>query len=196
METFGHKVRILIMTGSPNMYCQKCGKGEQKVGTYCRNCGEYLIDPSSRSFLINTILGGSSPTTQIYVNLALSLVTILTSFLLIGFLNGYYDALEARTGASTPNVIYLVYAFLAVTSVWQFFSIIVGVRLRTKLGRSKTSPETRIPDIVPEDLPVRETRRITPQPLSEGKLPPSVTEESTRILENVNQPKDRSFDRK
>lgn len=26
------------------MFCQKCGKGEQTSGAYCRNCGEYLLD--------------------------------------------------------------------------------------------------------------------------------------------------------
>lgn len=178
------------------MYCQKCGQGGQEVGAYCRNCGEYLVHLSGRSFLLNALLSGSTPTTQIYVSLALNLITILTSFLLIGFLNGYYDALEARTGESTPNVIYLVYAFLTVISLWQFFSIIVGVRLRTKLGRSKTGPDANILETIPGSLPARETRRITAQPVSEETVPLSVTEDPTKILENANHLTDRPLDRK
>jgi ribosomal protein S27AE len=167
-----------------NMFCPRCGSGDQEPESYCRNCGEFLLDHTGRSFLLNKLLGGSAPTTQIYVNLALDLITIFTSFLLIGFLNGYYDALEERTGEGTPNVIYLVYAFLVVISFWQFLSLIVGVRLKTKLGRKRATGGT-IESTAPEDFLRRETEKLLPLIERNETLPLSVTEDSTRILENA-----------
>ena len=82
---------------------------------------------------MNKILGGSAPSTQVTVNLVINLVTIFTSFLLLGFLNGHYDALKNRTGEQPPSVIYVVYAFLIAISAWQMLSLIVGARLRSKL---------------------------------------------------------------
>jgi len=167
------------------MYCPRCGNGDQEPESYCRNCGVFLLDYSGHSFVLNKLLGGSIPTAQIYVGLVLNLVTIFTSFLLIGFLNGYYDALEERTGEATPNVIYLVYAFLVVISFWQFLSLVVGVRLKTKLGRRKASEGTSDKKSVPGNFPVKGTQKLLPHSEPNETVPLSVTEESTRILENV-----------
>jgi len=120
------------------MYCPRCGTADQEPESYCRSCGDFLLDYSGRSILISRLFGGSAPSTQINVNLILNLITILTSFLLLGFLHGHYDALRARTGETEPSVIYLVYAFLIAISFWQLFSIVIGLRLRAKLGGKKT----------------------------------------------------------
>ena len=168
------------------MYCPKCGKGEQQAESYCRKCGEYLIDYTRRSFLLSKLLGVAMPTTQIYLNLALNLITIFTSFLLIGFLNGYYDALEERTGEGAPNVIYLVYAFLVGISLWQFLSIIVSVRLKSKLGRKKSAMDSVRSENTPENFPAEETQKILMHPVTADTTPLSVTEDSTRMLNTLN----------
>lgn len=164
------------------MYCPKCGSGGQEPESYCRKCGEFLLDYSGRSFLIGRLFGGSNPTTQIYSNLILNIITIFTSALLAGFLNGYYDALKERTGEGVPNVIYLVYLFLTLIALWQLFSIVVGARLLTKLGRKKTASTA---EMVKGELPVKATQKLSPQFESHETIPLTVTEDSTRILENV-----------
>ena len=164
------------------MFCPKCGNADQQPESYCRNCGEFLVDHSSSSYLLNKILGGSTPATQINVNLALNLLSIFTCFLLLGFLNGHYDALNARTGEQPPSVIYLVYGFLVVISVWQMLSFVVGARLRSKLGRKATASA---PDSAgtPKTLGDRTTLEHLPPANFAQDVPLSVTEDQTKILD-------------
>ena len=117
------------------MFCSSCGNADQEPDTYCRQCGEYLIDPVGNSYFLNKVLGGAAPITQINVNLGISILTIFACFFLIGFLKGHYDAQFTRSGEPPPTVIYWVYAFLGLISLWQVFSFIVGMRLTKKLNR-------------------------------------------------------------
>lgn len=119
------------------MFCSNCGKADQVAESFCRNCGEFLADFSGKSYLLNKLLGGQKPETQVTVNLVINLVTALVSSLLLGFLNGYYDALNSRTGESPPSVIYSVYIFLGAVTVWQVLSFLIGLRLRSKF-KSRT----------------------------------------------------------
>src|SRR5215203_4420569 len=105
------------------MFCPKCGKSEQSPDSYCRSCGEFLTDLSAKSYL-NTLLGGASPRAQIRLNLIINTVTGLAAALLLGFLNGHYDALHTRTGEDPPRVIYYVYVFLGLVLIWQFFGLV------------------------------------------------------------------------
>ena len=168
------------------MFCPKCGNAEQEAESYCRNCGEFLIDYSGQSYLINKLFGGSAPTTQITVNLAINFITILTSFLLLGFLNGYYDSLEERTGEKAPSVIYLVYIFLVVISLWQILSLIVGARLRSKLSRKKAINAIASTEVEQESFSSKKTQELLPQGESQQTVPLPVTEGSTKILDKVN----------
>jgi hypothetical protein len=161
------------------MYCPNCGVSEQEVESYCRNCGEFLNDYSARSLVVNKLLGGSSPSTQIIVNMVINLITILICFLLLGFLNGHYDAQEARTGEGAPRVIYLVYVFLLVIAGWQFLSLIIGARLRGKLGRKK---EINAVAAGQHAIGSRPTNELLPEAGPADAVPFSVTEERTRIL--------------
>ena len=78
------------------MFCPKCGNAGQEPDTYCRSCGEFLLDPTGNSYFLNKLLGRATPATQINVNLGISLLTVFACFFLIGFLNGHYDALLPR----------------------------------------------------------------------------------------------------
>lgn len=164
------------------MFCPKCGNADQQPESYCRSCGEFLVDHSTSSYLLNKILGGSTPATQINVNLALNLLSVFACFLLIGFLNGHYDALNARTGEQPPSVIYLVYGFLAVISVWQMLSFIVGVRLRTKLGRKAAAP-AQDAAVGQNALDDRTTLEHLPPANFAQDVPLSVTEDQTKTLD-------------
>src|SRR5687767_3729267 len=108
------------------MFCPKCGKGEQVADTYCRSCGEYLVDPASNMSLMNRILGVSNPEKQVKFTLTIDLVTAIVSGFLLFFLMGYFDGMAAKTGLPTPPIVYLVYVFLGLVCAWQLLSFTVG----------------------------------------------------------------------
>ena len=121
------------------MFCSNCGKGEQTPDSYCRSCGEFLVDPASRYSLINRILGISRPEKQLNVTLTIDLVTSIVSGLLMVFLMGYFDGRFQKTGVPAPPIVYFVYLFLGLLSAWQLLSFVIGVKLKTKLSGAKRS---------------------------------------------------------
>ena len=166
------------------MFCPNCGKGEQTPDTYCRNCGEFLADFSSKFSLISKVLGVSTPEKQVNISLIINLITAIVSSLLLVFLNGYFDALYTKTQASPPPIIYLVYLFLGLIAVWQFISFIIGLNLKSKLSGRKSGKistdlsanENTISSATKEFLPPADTQNI---------VPASVTEDTTKILDEV-----------
>jgi len=167
------------------MFCPNCGKGDQTPGVYCRTCGEYLANTSDPFYLMSKILGVSTPEKQLVVNLSINLLTALFSLLLVFFLMGFFDGQQAKTGKSAPPIIYVVYVFLALVSIWQFLSFINGVVLKSKLsGRRKglAQPDTRGTESVG---PAATTRDLLPPATSEHIAASSVTEHTTKILDKV-----------
>ena len=167
------------------MYCPNCGKGEQTSNSYCRSCGEYLADVSDKFYLINRVLGISTPEKQLGVNLTIDLVTSIASGLLIVFLIGYFEGRYAKTGETAPTIIYLVYLFLGLVSIWQFLSFIIGINLKGKLSGKKGL-------LAPVDSSVNESAlssatapKSLPQADQEDVVPASVTEDTTKILDKV-----------
>jgi hypothetical protein len=167
------------------MFCSNCGKAEQTPDSYCRNCGQFLHDLSGKSYLINKILGASNPETQVNVNLTINVITTLTSVMLLGFLNGYYDSLSARTGQGAPPVIYFVYVFLGLVAAWQTLGFLVNLRLKRKLGKRKQDPSHVAPSADKGAVPSGQTQKSLPQADFDNIVQPSVTETTTRTLNKV-----------
>jgi len=167
------------------MFCPNCGKSDQSPESYCRSCGEFLTDFSGKSYLINKLLGGSNPETQVNVNLIINAVTAFVSSLLLGFLNGYFDAQYDRTGQSAPPIIYLVYIFLALVFVWQFVSFIINTRLKKKLGGRKKGAVLVEQSADENALSSRSTQKSLPRADFENVVPASFVEDTTRILDEA-----------
>ncbi|HVG34850.1 MAG TPA: hypothetical protein VM911_17400 [Pyrinomonadaceae bacterium] len=165
------------------MFCPHCGKSDQSPESYCRSCGEFLTDFSGKSYLINKFLGGSTPETQVNINLIINAVTAFASSLLLGFLNGYFDAQFERTGQSAPPIIYLVYIFLALVFIWQFLSFVINTRLKKKLGGRKKGGASTEQSADENALSSRSTQKSLPQADFENVVPASVAEDTTRILD-------------
>jgi hypothetical protein len=165
------------------MFCPNCGKSEQSPESYCRSCGEFLTNFSGKSYLINKVLGGSTPETQVNVNLIINAVTAFVSSLLLGFLNGYFDAQYERTGQSAPPIIYLVYIFLALVFVWQFVSFAINTRLKRKLSGRKKGGVSVEQSVDENALSSRSTQKSLPQADFENVVPATVVEDTTRILD-------------
>ena len=167
------------------MFCPNCGKGDQTPDSYCRGCGEFLTDYSAKSYLINRLLGGANPKAQIRFNLGINIVTGLASAFLLGFLNGHYDALYARTGEAPPSVINYVYVFLGLVFVWQLLGLLINARLLKRLyGKKK---------VLPAAAPSAEVKAVASPPaqksLEPGLLDPiapdSVTQQTTKRLDKI-----------
>lgn len=158
------------------MFCPKCGKGEQTPDSYCRSCGDFLVDASSSTSLMNRMLGISNPEKQVKFTLTIDLVTAIVSGLLLFFLMGYFDGANKRTGAPTPPIVYLVYVFLGLVSAWQLLSFTVGTTYRKKLSAGKKpSPSIDQAD-ARGSLPPADVKNVVAN---------SVTEQTTRNLDNV-----------
>ena len=155
------------------MFCPKCGKGEQKADSYCRNCGEFLVDSSSRSSLVVRILGISNPEKQLNLTLTIDLITAIVSGFLLFSLMGYFDAVEDRTGIPTTPLVYVLYVFLALVAIWQLFSFTIVTTFKKKLSASKRA---HLESTQQQALPPADDQDVVPL---------TITEDTTRKLDNV-----------
>ena len=171
------------------MFCPKCGKGEQAPDSYCRSCGEFLTDFSAKSYLINRLLGGASPRAQLKLNLGIHVVTGLASAFLLGFLNGHYDALYAKTGEAPPSIINYVYVFLGLVFVWQLLGFLINTRLLKRLYGEKKKKKKALPAAAPGAEAKTVASPTTQRSLEPGHPDPagpeSVTQHTTKILDKL-----------
>jgi len=156
------------------MFCPKCGKGEQTPDSYCRSCGDFIVDPGNNASLVNRILGISNPERQVRFTLMIDLVTAIVSGLLLFFLMGYFDGSYKRTGMPTPPIVYLVYVFLGLVSAWQLLSFTVGTTFRKKLSAGKKTAV--LANQSQEALPPADHTNVVAN---------SITEQTTRNLDKV-----------
>jgi uncharacterized membrane protein YuzA (DUF378 family) len=157
------------------MFCPKCGKGEQVPDSYCRNCGDYLVDPASSTSLLSRVLGISNPEKQMKFTLTIDLVTAIVSGLLLFFLMGYFDGMASKTGTPTPAIVYLVYIFLGLVCAWQLLSFTVGTTYRKKLSAGKQTAA----------LPGKSDKHSLPAADQTNIVSDSVTEQTTRNLDKI-----------
>lgn len=158
------------------MFCPKCGKGEQTPDSYCRSCGDFLIDAAISASLMTRILGIGNPEKQVKFTLTVDLVTAIVSGLLLFFLMGYFDGANAKTGAPTPPIVYLVYIFLGFVSVWQLLSFTVGTAYRKKLTAAKKTELAQDQFDARGSLPPADVKNVVAD---------SVTEQTTRNLDKI-----------
>ena len=166
------------------MFCSNCGKGEQAADSYCRSCGEFLVDPASKYSLINRLLGISRPEKQFNITLVIDLVTSIVSGLLMVFLMGYFDGRYNRTGVPAPPIVYLVYLFLGLVSAWQLLSFIISLKLKTKLSGARRSglPSHKTGT---ESSMTGSAQAALPRADHHDKSSTSITEDTTRNLDRV-----------
>lgn len=152
------------------MFCQNCGKGDQQENTFCRQCGEYLLDLKNvrkRGF------SGKTPDenirTSLFLNLLSSIVSFLMAILLFATHLGRPD---------TPPVVFLAAALFIVIGIWQMINLVVGLRLKKHFDKRKENPD------VAEDVaaPPEKTRELLDQADLTDFVPASVTEQTTKNL--------------
>lgn len=145
----------------------------------------FLTDFSGNASLINRLLGANTPEKRVDIGLAFDVLTLILSALLLIFLFGYFDGRYTRTGEATPPIVYLVYLFLGLVAIWQSLSLVVGIMHKGKLSGRKGSAASADSGIS-ENAVLQETAKGYLPPADVVNVaPPSVTEETTKILDKA-----------
>ena len=156
------------------MFCPNCGNAEQKENTYCRKCGELLPDLSVKNKMT---FGGSTPEQQIKMNMTLSLLSAIVSFILAVAL---YISFLGRAG--TPTIIYIVAAFLIAICAWQASTFTIGLKLKKHFKKRKEIDQPETSRTEQKQFQTAETKDLLPEADFENIVPTSVTEQTTRKL--------------
>lgn len=104
---------------------------------------------------------------------------------MLGFLNGYFDAQYARTHEPAPPIIYRVYLFLGLVAAWQVLSFFINFRLKRKFANRKGAAVSAGPGINEDTLPSGVAPKSVPQADYEKIVPTIVTEDTTKILNDL-----------
>lgn len=154
------------------MFCHKCGKADQAINAYCRNCGTFLADPSK------PIRREASPEQNLKANTLLSLMTIIVCFTLAILL---YSLLGFRE--NTHPMIYVTAGLLIAMGCWHIQTFIRMRQLNRQWKRRHGSADGEGQKLAGD----REIERTSPamllnEPNFDGQIPASVTENTTRNL--------------
>lgn len=153
------------------MLCPYCGKGEQRVGAYCRSCGEWLTERGSRRARSDT--PGQRMTAMIVFN-ALSVLFALAS--VITLWATYLGKPEAKWS------IYLAGAFCIVIAVHQCLSLAFALDLKIRSNRARKGLDAYEPFAVADARPLQIAAGLATSQLIDQRDMPSVTEETTDLL--------------
>lgn len=157
------------------MFCPNCGKSEQSLNTYCRQCGEFLPDYSDKKRTFS--MGGNTPEEQIRVNLILNFLSGAVSFILAIVL---YATFWGKP--DTSPVIYMVAAFLLAMCGWQFSTFRVGLKLRKTFERRKNIDIENAGRVEKNIFESIKTKDLLPEADFSNVAPTSITENTTKTL--------------
>lgn len=153
------------------MFCPKCGNPDQKVATYCRQCGSFLPDFDKAAKKITT------PEDHLKANTVMSLMTGIVSLTLAIIL---YSMFLGKEGTSI--IVYVVAGFLTAMFAWQAQVFIRTQMLKKQLKRPQIDENHA--EIPPDSraFQSRSTNKLLPESDFENVVPASVAENTTSLL--------------
>lgn len=160
------------------MFCPKCGKSEQQVNTFCRNCGMFLPDFDKLKSKENT------PEAHFAANATLSVMTAVVSLI---FAIALHVTFTGKDG--TPIVVYLTIGFLTAIFFWQAQVFWRTLQLRKQFPGLKRKNENRHVEKTTH-IESKETRELLNEADLREVIPPSFAENTTNKLSEM--PKRRS----
>lgn len=153
------------------MFCPSCGKADQNENTYCRQCGEFLPDFEG---------GGKrrprkTPADLFRLSLTFNLLSAVAGISMAIALIVTHAGNEG-----THPVIYAATSLLTVISIWQIVSFFNNLKLRKRfVRRDEEVEESGI-----SELKARKTKELLPEADLRQVIPASVTESTTRTLDD------------
>jgi len=155
-----------------NMFCPKCGKADQQPETFCRQCGNYLLDydkPAKRRH---------TPEDHIKANTVLNLLTAITSLVLAILLYSVFLGKQ-----DTPVLIYVTAGFLTAMFFWQVQTFWRTILLKKHFKKKKIEGVNRTenPIKVP-NLEAPEIKELLNEADFSNNVSASVIENTTRKL--------------
>jgi len=157
------------------MFCPKCGKAEQQVNTFCRNCGTFLPDFDKLKSKENT------PEAHFAANITLSVMTAVVS---LAFAITLHFTFTGKDG--TPIVVYLTIGFLTAIFFWQAQVFWRTLQLKKQFPGLNRKNENRIIEKTPL-FESANTRELLNEADLSNIVPPSIVENTTeKLSEKVN----------
>ena len=155
------------------MFCSDCGAGEQNPKSYCRRCGGWLPELTSRAGMS---FGGETPQQNIASNLFFSALSAIVALISAAAL--YIIYLGSGEGKWS---VYLAAAFCLCMAGWQVSSFIISLKLRQRLKVGRGDAQSNA------SLGQRHSEAPSLPEFDESQLAAgrSVTEGTTEILKPV-----------
>ena len=153
------------------MFCLKCGKSDQKVNTYCRQCGSFLPD------FDNLKKKETSPEEHLKANSFLNLLTAMVSLTLAIILYAMFLG-----KADTPVIIYIVAGFLTAMTAWQVQTFWRTLLLKKHFKKRKIDAEQTATEPQTTSFPSAQTRELLNEADFKDIVPASVVENTTHKL--------------
>ncbi len=154
------------------IFCARCGAAGQKVESYCRSCGEWLPDPAAAAHLPGRLRGLSPERKQRRIH-TLQLLSALAA------LAAAVITLAVHLGLHPDMlVVSILLCFLVVA--WQGVAFFIGRSIRGLRSQGPAEGEPALPAAqggARTALNTADTRDLV--------RPPSVTENTTAILDRV-----------
>ena len=150
------------------MFCPNCGKADQNVNSYCRQCGKFLPDfenPKKRE---------TSPEEHFKVNFVLNIMSGVVSITLAILLYSFFLGRE-----NTPPVIYITAGFLTAMFAWQVQIFIRNLKLKKHIPKQNKN----VAEIDDQKTFERaKTKELLNEPDFDNYVPASVSEYTTKNL--------------
>ena len=153
------------------MFCPKCGNANQTENTYCRQCGTFLPD------LNNPGKKKTTPEDHLKVNTVLNFLTAGTSLTLAILLYLFFLGQQG-----VHPIIYVTAGFLLAMFAWQVQIIIRTFQLKKHFKNRQNQIQTQ--SETPE-FETGKTKELLNEADFSSAVPPSVTEKTTRHLDEV-----------
>jgi hypothetical protein len=152
------------------MYCQSCGSSVKQNLSYCNACGARLNNAKDRESHTPQL---ATPDSLIWAIVA---VTIAGLGIVIGLMSVMKNELHFDDGITLgfASLVLLLIVAIDTTFIWQF--------LRRNQSAQETLSTARLRELITRELNAAPPRAL-PEPV------PSVTEHTTRQLENSRQSK-------
>ena len=160
------------MSGANTIFCSRCGASGQRFESYCRSCGEWLPDPSA-AMTPRGRMRRLSPERKQRRMRALELLSA-TAALASGLL-----MLAVHSGASLELLVVAMILCFAIVG-WQMVTFFMGRSIQARRVQESVEGGATLPaarDGAPPTLNAADTRDLV--------QPPSVTENTTALLESI-----------